>query len=146
MSHPLLTAPLGRSLFRLAGPTTAIMLVQIAVALAETWFLAELGTASLAGSALVVPAAIPDDVAERLRPLVEGAQIEFMRTLMAELPPALVDRVAAIAVAACAVKDGTIASSNGSAITAPVPRRNVRRSKAFLVIIIAISSSEMACC
>ena len=38
-----------------AGPTTAIMLVQIAVALAETWFLAELGTASLAGSALVVP-------------------------------------------------------------------------------------------
>ena len=31
------------------------MLVQIAVALAETWFLAELGTASLAGSALVVP-------------------------------------------------------------------------------------------
>ena len=55
VSHPLLTAPLGRSLFRLAGPTTAIMLVQIAVALAETWFLAELGTASLAGSALVVP-------------------------------------------------------------------------------------------
>ena len=43
VSHPLLTAPLGRSLFRLAGPTTAIMLVQIAVALAETWFLAELG-------------------------------------------------------------------------------------------------------
>lgn len=55
MSHPLLTAPLGRSLFRLAGPTTVIMLAQIAVALAETWFLAELGTAALAGSALVVP-------------------------------------------------------------------------------------------
>lgn len=55
MSHPLLTAPLGRSLFRLAGPTTLIMLVQVVVALAETWFLAELGTASLAGAALVVP-------------------------------------------------------------------------------------------
>ena len=55
VSHPLLTAPLGRSLFRLAGPTTLIMLVQIGVALAETWFLAELGTASLAGAALVVP-------------------------------------------------------------------------------------------
>ena len=55
VSHPLLTAPLGRSLFRLAGPTTLIMLVQVGVALAETWFLAELGTAALAGSALVVP-------------------------------------------------------------------------------------------
>lgn len=55
MSHPLLTAPLGRSLFRLAGPTTLIMLVQVGVALAETWFLARLGTASLAGAALVVP-------------------------------------------------------------------------------------------
>lgn len=55
VSHPLLTAPLGRSLFRLAGPTTLIMLVQVSVALAETWFLARLGTASLAGAALVVP-------------------------------------------------------------------------------------------
>jgi putative MATE family efflux protein len=55
VSHPLLTSPIGRSLFRLAGPTTAIMLVQIAVALAETWYIARLGTASLAGAALVVP-------------------------------------------------------------------------------------------
>jgi putative MATE family efflux protein len=55
VSHPLLTAPLGRSLFRLAGPTTLIMLVQVGVALAETWFLARLGTTSLAGAALVVP-------------------------------------------------------------------------------------------
>jgi hypothetical protein len=29
MSHPLLTAPIGRSLLRLAGPTTALMLMQI---------------------------------------------------------------------------------------------------------------------
>lgn len=55
MPHSLLNAPLGRSLFRLAGPTTLIMLVQVGVALAETWFLARLGTASLAGAALVVP-------------------------------------------------------------------------------------------
>ena len=55
MSHPLLTAPIGRSLLRLAGPTTALMVVQIFVAVAETWFVGHLGRDALAGFALVFP-------------------------------------------------------------------------------------------
>ena len=55
MSHPLLAAPIGRSLFRLAGPTTALMLVQILVAIAEIYFVGRIGTDALAGIALVVP-------------------------------------------------------------------------------------------
>src|SRR5262245_44089308 len=35
--------------------------------------------------------------------------------------------------------EGTMASSNGSAIAAPTPRRNVRRDRAFLVTIILTS-------
>ena len=38
MSHPLLLAPIGRSLWRLAAPTTAVMIVQTFVAIAETYF------------------------------------------------------------------------------------------------------------
>jgi putative MATE family efflux protein len=55
VSHPLLSAPIGRSLFRLAGPTTALMLVQILVAIAEIYFVGRLGTDALAGNALVIP-------------------------------------------------------------------------------------------
>ncbi|MBI3199266.1 MAG: MATE family efflux transporter [Rhodospirillales bacterium] len=55
MSHPLLTAPIGRSLLRLAGPTTWFMAVQIVVAIAETWFIARMGADALAGFALVLP-------------------------------------------------------------------------------------------
>ncbi|MBS0541212.1 MAG: MATE family efflux transporter, partial [Proteobacteria bacterium] len=55
MSHPLLTAPIGRSLLRLAGPTTGLMVVQILVAIAETWIVARLGVEALAGFVLVVP-------------------------------------------------------------------------------------------
>src|SRR5262249_12443829 len=55
LSHPLLTAPIGRSLFRLAGPTTGLMLVQILVAVADAYFVGRLGTDALAGIALVVP-------------------------------------------------------------------------------------------
>lgn len=55
MSHPLLTAPIGRSLLRLAGPTTAVMAVQVFVAIAEAWFVARLGIEALAGIALVIP-------------------------------------------------------------------------------------------
>jgi Na+-driven multidrug efflux pump len=36
VSHPLLTAPIGRSLLLLAGPTTALMLMQILVAV-QAW-------------------------------------------------------------------------------------------------------------
>ena len=55
MSHPLLTAPIGSSLWRLAAPTTAVMMVQTVVAIAETWFFGRLGTDALAGFALVFP-------------------------------------------------------------------------------------------
>jgi putative MATE family efflux protein len=55
VSHPLLTAPIGRSLFRLAGPTTALMLVQILVSIAEIYLVGRLGTEALAAIALVVP-------------------------------------------------------------------------------------------
>ena len=48
-------------------------------------------------------------------------------------------RTGLAAVLASGVAAGTIASSNGSAIVAPMPRRNVRRGMAFLVIIIKIS-------
>src|ERR1700751_2872665 len=50
VSHPLLTAPIGRSLLLLAGPTTALMLVQILVAVADGILVGRLGT-----DALVVP-------------------------------------------------------------------------------------------
>ncbi len=55
MSHPLLTAPIGRSLLLLAGPTTALMLMQVVVAIADGVFVGRLGTDALAGMALVVP-------------------------------------------------------------------------------------------
>jgi len=55
LSHPLQTAPIGPALWRLAGPTTALMLVQIFVAIAETWIVGRLGTDALAGFVLVVP-------------------------------------------------------------------------------------------
>ncbi|MFI5002790.1 MAG: MATE family efflux transporter [Reyranellales bacterium] len=55
MSHPLLTAPIGPALLRLAGPTTAVMALQIFVAMADIWFMGRLGTDALAGIALVFP-------------------------------------------------------------------------------------------
>src|SRR5262245_16047688 len=55
VSHPLLTAPIGASLLRLAGPTTAVMVVQTFVAIAETFIFGRLGTEALAGFALVFP-------------------------------------------------------------------------------------------
>src|SRR5260370_38879975 len=55
LSHPLLTGAIGRSLFKLAGPTTAVMVVQTFVAIAETYFFGRLGTEALAGFAPVFP-------------------------------------------------------------------------------------------
>jgi putative MATE family efflux protein len=55
LAHPLLIAPIGRSLFRLAGPTTAVMGVAILVAISEAWFVARIGIEALAGIALVIP-------------------------------------------------------------------------------------------
>lgn len=55
MAHPLLTAPIGPALLRLAGPTTAVMVAQTLVSIAETYFIGRLGTEALAGFALVFP-------------------------------------------------------------------------------------------
>lgn len=55
MAHPLLTAPIGPSLLKLAGPTTLVMVAQTAVSIAETYFIGQLGTDALAGFALVFP-------------------------------------------------------------------------------------------
>lgn len=55
LSHPLLTAPIGRSLLRLAGPTTGLMVVQIVVAAIDVWLIGRLGTDALAAVALVFP-------------------------------------------------------------------------------------------
>ena len=49
MSHPLLTAPIGPSLLKLAGPTTAVMVAQTFVAIAETFIFGRLGTAGAGG-------------------------------------------------------------------------------------------------
>lgn len=55
MSHPLLTAPIGPALLRLAGPTTAVMALQIFVTMADIWIIGRLGTDALAAIALVFP-------------------------------------------------------------------------------------------
>ena len=55
MSHPLLTAPIGWSLLRLAGPTTGLMLVQMLVAAVDVCFIGRLGIDALAAIALVFP-------------------------------------------------------------------------------------------
>ncbi len=55
LSHPLLTAPIGPALLRLSGPTTAVMALQILVAMADIWIIARLGTDALAAIALVFP-------------------------------------------------------------------------------------------
>ena len=49
MAHPLLTAPIGKSLWKLAAPTTAVMVAQTFVAIAETFIFGRLGTEALAG-------------------------------------------------------------------------------------------------
>lgn len=55
LAHPLLTAPIGPALLKLAGPTTLVMVAQTFVAIAETFIFGRLGTEALAGFALVFP-------------------------------------------------------------------------------------------
>ena len=55
MSHPLLTAPIGWSLLRLAGPTTGLMVAQICVGVVDVYYIGRLGTDALAAIALVFP-------------------------------------------------------------------------------------------
>lgn len=51
----LLEAPILRTLLRLGAPNVLVMLAQTAVGLIETYFVGQLGTAQLAGMALVFP-------------------------------------------------------------------------------------------
>src|ERR1700742_1710938 len=51
----LLEAPIGRSIVRLALPNVLVMVVQAAIGLIETYFVAKLGLDALAGMALVFP-------------------------------------------------------------------------------------------
>lgn len=53
--HPLLVAPPVPTIARLALPTTAVMIAQSGVSIAETWVVGRLGTEALAGFALVFP-------------------------------------------------------------------------------------------
>ncbi|MBV9836124.1 MAG: MATE family efflux transporter [Alphaproteobacteria bacterium] len=53
--HPLLVAAPVPMIVRLALPTTAVMIAQSGVSIAETWVIGQLGTEALAGFALVFP-------------------------------------------------------------------------------------------
>src|SRR5580704_7796032 len=52
----LIEAPIAATLIRLAAPNMLVMVVQASLGLIETYFVAWLGTAALAGIALVFPA------------------------------------------------------------------------------------------
>src|SRR6478752_10821093 len=90
--HGLLTAPIGRSLWRLAAPTTAVMVVQTFVAIAETYFFGRLGTEALAGFALVFPfmmmmtmmaaGGMGGGVAAAMARAVGGGRVEDARSLV----------------------------------------------------------------
>jgi len=54
-TRTLLEAPIVPTILRLALPNVAVMVVQAAIGLIETWFIAKLGTDALAGMALVFP-------------------------------------------------------------------------------------------
>lgn len=54
-TQALLEGPIGPTLLRLAAPNVVVMVVQSAIGLIETYFVAKLGTDALAGMALVFP-------------------------------------------------------------------------------------------
>jgi putative MATE family efflux protein len=54
-TRALIEAPIGRTLLRLALPNVVVMVLQSAIGLIETYFVAKLGTDALAGIALVFP-------------------------------------------------------------------------------------------
>ena len=92
LAHPLLTAPIGRSLWNLAAPTTAVMVAQTFVAIAETFIFGRLGTEALAGFALVFPfmmmmtmmaaGGMGGGVAAAMARAVGGGRIEDARALV----------------------------------------------------------------
>ncbi|NBU50748.1 MAG: MATE family efflux transporter [Betaproteobacteria bacterium] len=54
-ASPLLTAPIGRTIIRLAAPNMLAMVVTMATLMAEAWYVGQLGTEALAGLALGFP-------------------------------------------------------------------------------------------
>jgi len=54
-TSPLLTAPIGRTIIRLAAPNMIAMLVTMATLMAEAWYVGQLGIEALAGLALGFP-------------------------------------------------------------------------------------------
>ena len=55
LQHPLLVAPIGRTILRLAAPNVMAMLATLATSMAEVWYVGHMGTAALAGLALAFP-------------------------------------------------------------------------------------------
>jgi putative MATE family efflux protein len=55
MSNPLISAPIIPTLLRLSIPNVLAMTVAVLVGIAETWYVGQLGTVSLAAMALVFP-------------------------------------------------------------------------------------------
>ncbi len=53
--HPLLRAPIVPTILRLSGPALVLVVFQIAVSVADTYFIGRLGTQALAGFSLVFP-------------------------------------------------------------------------------------------
>jgi putative MATE family efflux protein len=54
-TSPLLTAPIGATIIRMAAPNMIAMVVTMITAMAEAWYVGHLGTESLAGLALAFP-------------------------------------------------------------------------------------------
>ena len=54
-ASPLLTAPIGRTIIRLAAPNMIAMVVTMITLIAEAWYVGQLGTTALAGLALAFP-------------------------------------------------------------------------------------------
>jgi Na+-driven multidrug efflux pump len=54
-ASPLLTAPIGPTIIRLAAPNMIAMVVTMVTLMAEAWYVGQLGTESLAGLALAFP-------------------------------------------------------------------------------------------
>jgi putative MATE family efflux protein len=55
LASPLLTAPIGATIVRLAAPNMLAMVVTMATLMAEAWYVGQLGTEALAGLALGFP-------------------------------------------------------------------------------------------
>ena len=81
---PLLTAPIGRTIVRLAAPNMIAMVVTMITLIAEGWYVGQLGTTSLAGLALAAAISAPAVLA----PAGVGRLLQPLRAwpMLAQLP------------------------------------------------------------